>query len=71
MQIICTCGCKINYSKVEIKLTEEPGVPCIPIKCPNCNKEILITAIDMGDQSIMVTNKRSKEIELSFKEETK
>lgn len=67
MQVICKCGCKINFND-EFKMTKDQGVPAIPITCPNCHKKILSVVIDMDMQSILVTNKKSKQIELSFKE---
>ena len=67
MVIECTCGCKTTIS-MSFKLTKDPGCPVVPLRCHNCNKEIMLIAIDMNEQTPIVKNKVTHEIELSFKE---
>ena len=68
MLITCTCGCKITMS-LKVKLDNKPGCPVVPLKCPNCNKEIMLITVDMDTQTPIIKNKETNKIELSFKED--
>ena len=70
MIVECKCGYKITMSSVKIKLETTPGVPIIPIQCPNCHRELMNVTIDMSEETFNVLDKNTKATILSFKDET-
>ena len=69
MVVECKCGCKITLSNPKFKIEQEPGVPMIAIPCPNCNKRIVLAVIDMDEQTLKVTDSKTGDVILSFKED--